>query len=406
MTTAPVHASARAPRRTLYEMVESKGYLSLGSMEGMSDFGPPVQVEGSRWNIVPGVAIAVVLTIVAYFLHKAPVVPFTIDSETMKHPLGASVLAILLGMGVASVVRLPEVVKVGCKWVASWLIPIAIVFLGARMDISLIASAGPALIGVVLLGMVIAVGLSLALGRMFGLSPSSSYLLGVGTAVCGSSAVLAVAPVSQAKDEDVVLSVGAVNLIGLVAMLGCVGLLWFMPDIAARIYGAWAGATIHAVPQVVAAGASHGAEAATVATVVKLLRVSLLAPVVMLTALWVAKSKLAKRSLAPDSDDAKPKPLLQYVPWFVWGFVGLAILSSLGCLPNLLFENDGQKVLFDTKSGLVQGSKYLLAVAMAAIGLQVNLKSMLRSGGKALFVGTLVWLAMSAVVLAAFWTLL
>lgn len=382
---------------TLYESVESRGYLSLSSMEGLADFGQPVVVDGSRWRVAPGVLLATLIVGLAYLLHKAPFVPFTVDSESMPHPLGVSILAIVMGMTVASFVRLPKWLTVGCRWAASWFIPVAIVCLGVRVDFAYLVTAGPGLIAVVVGLMAFAIGICYVLGKCFGLSLKSSYLLGIGTAVCGGSAILAVAPVCGANDDDVVFSVWAVNLIGLLAMFTCVGVLYCFPELSAEIYGAWAGASIHAVPQVVAAGASHGELAAAMATMVKLMRVSMLAPVVILSALWFAKRSQGEKKA--------PKPFHKYIPWFVWGFVGVAVLASFGWIPNLQFASGGGEQLVETEHGLATISKYLLAVAMAAIGLQVNVKSMLKSGGKTLMVGVIAWLAFTALAFGLLWLL-
>ena len=398
MTTHPVRPVS-GKRMSLYELVESQGYLSLSSMEGLADFGQPMTIEGSRWKVVPGVALAVLVVILAYGLQKAPFPPFTVDSQTMPHPLGVSILAIVLGIVVSSLYSLPKGLVLGCKWAAAWLIPIAIVLLGAKMHFSALANVGVELIAIMVALMAGVIGLALGLGKWFGLSRKMSYLLGVGTAICGSSAILAVAPVTQADEDDVVLSVGAVNVIGLVAMFSCVGVLIGFPAFSAELYGAWAGASIHAVPQVVAAGASHGEEAASIATMVKLARVSLLAPVVLLSVLWMSRMALASGG----EKVSAPKKLYQYVPWFVWGFAGLALVASFQLLPDLEFQhlNDGP-VKVSLGEICSRSSSFLLTVAMAAIGLQVKMKSMLGTGAKVLVVCLLCWLVFSALALAMF----
>lgn len=369
---------------TLYELIDEQGYLSLDSMEGSLELHKPPSLEGSAWGLVPGFLLAAALTAGAALLNKTPFFPFTVKGAALEHPLGTSVLAILLGLAVSSTLRLSPRVKLGCKWVAYWLIPVAIVCLGGMMDFSAIQGVAWKMLMAVLAVMGVAVGAGMLFGKIFGLGKRTAYLLGVGTAVCGSSAVMAVAPVAEAEEDEVVLAVGAVNLVGLLAMMACVGLLWLIP-MDAHFYGSWAGATIHAVPQVVAAGQSHGPDAAAVATLVKLLRVSLLVPVVILSAFAFGRAKRGEKTF-------KKQKLLKVVPWFVWGFLAVVLVKSMGWFPELLFEN-GQQVNIGDTMGVV--SKWLLALAMAAIGLQVNIRSMASSGAKAILAGVCTWLVMA-----------
>ncbi len=386
-------------RLTLYEMIESQGYISLDSMEGsvdMMDVSTPVKLEGKKSRLIPGVGLALIITVVATFMHDLPFAPFTLENAALKHPLGISILAILLGIIVGSTAKLSTNVKYGCKWISAWFIPIAIICLGSRMDLGVLSVLGLPMLGLVVSVMIIAILLAFGVGKLLGLSNQASYLLGVGTAVCGSSAILAVAPVCDSEEDDVVLAVGAVNFIGLLAMFSCVGMITLMPEMTAEFFGSLTGATIHAVPQVVAAAESHGGDASTIASAVKLLRVTLLVPVVLLSVVYLSRRKSSSASKLVK----KPKKLHKYVPWFVWGFVIVAVLASAGLLPDLLFP--GSEAVYDSISGLTTASKWLLAVAMAAIGLQVNIKSLITSGAKALLCGIIVWIGMLASAFALF----
>ena len=343
--------------------------------------------------------MSLVVTALAWWIHQLPFVPFTIEGAELEHPIGVSILAILLGILVANVASVGPLL-VGCKWVTRWGIPIAVVLLGAGVNLTALGEIGWKLFGVIIVMMLLAMGVAYGLGRAFGMSAKSSYLLGVGTAVCGSSAILAVSPVSGADDEDVVVSVGVVNLVGLLAMFTCAATLWFIP-LNAEIFGAWAGVTIHAVPQVIAAAESHSTDAVTMATLVKLTRVTLLAPLVLVTALWVS------RRASGAGVSKKKKSLLAHLPWFVWGFMALLCLRSMGWLPVFEFNNQADGMVRISMSELLPAiAKWLLAISMAAIGLQVQLKPMLKTGVRAMAVGILTWLVMSAAALVMLWLLL
>lgn len=390
----PINKDQKRP--TLYEMIESQGGISLDSMEGAltledaMDVSRPVDLNeyGTRWwKLTPGIGLAILITLIASYIRVLPFAPFTIEGAALRHPIGVSILAILLGITLGSFFKLSTKIKLGCKWVSAWFIPIAIIFLGSRMDFTLLARLGLPMLGLVISLMIIAILLGFTVGKALGLGNKVCYLLGVGSAVCGSSAILAVAPVSDADDDDVVLAVATVNFIGLLAMFSCVALIWCMPSISADLYGSLSGATIHAVPQVVAAAESHSPDAAAIASAIKLLRVTLLVPVVLFSVLFIAK-----RQKASADPRLKSKSLYKYIPWFVWGFVIISLLATNNLIPDLIFPD--QIGTFDTVKGLTKASSLLLAIAMAAIGMQVNIKSLFTSGGKALLCGLIIWIGM------------
>lgn len=405
METSNVMSSGDTTNRrmTLYELLESGGLDSLDSMEGAwghwDEAGAgTTEVTGSPWL---GVGAAVIVTALAWLIHHLPFAPFTMKGGAMEHPIGISVIAILVGMVVANLCSMSNL-KAGCRWITTWCIPAAVVFLGARMDLGMLSGVGSGLFLILLFLIGVVVALSMVVGKIFGMNGHSSFLLGAGTAICGSSAILAVAPVTGAKDEDVVLTVAVVNLVGLLAMCACVVTLWFTP-ISAELFGAWAGATIHAVPQVVAAGESHGADAAVMATLVKLTRVTMLAPMVLLTVLWVAR----RASTGDSAERSDCRSLWKFVPWFVWGFIVLAGLKALDVLPVLEFHaNSAEPVKVAMSDWLPKVAKWLLALSMAAIGLQVKLKPMLKAGTRAFVAGVVVWLAMSVAAYGCLYCLL
>jgi uncharacterized integral membrane protein (TIGR00698 family) len=293
---------------------------------------------------------------------------------------------------------LPVVVIPGCKRVAKKVIPLAIVLTGAGLDLTNVVNIGLAALAVIVLSIATAVAAAWYAGRWLGLSSRSALLIGAGTAICGNSAVIAVAPLIDADDHDLVLSVGTINLLGLVAMLACplVGGLLHLAD---EPYAVWAGSTIHAVPQVVAAGFAYSAGAGTLATLVKLVRVTLLAPLVAVLAVTYARRHKAEA--------AEGRNIVvhyaRFVPWFVWGFVLLALANTLGLIPALHFPADaglpavarlGQ---VSVVAAAKQAADILLAVAMAAIGLELDLRLLAGVGGRALAAGSIASLSLAAI---------
>jgi len=391
------------PPHTLNHITDGDWMISFDSMEGIPLTDPVSPQKTKKSDLIKALALAGSVMALAWWMHQLPFAPFTLEGGHLKHPIGVSAMAILLGIAVANI--FPKLnLRQGCRWITTWSIPVAIVFLGMQMNLGQLSQIGWGLLLAILVIMTFAVAVTYGFGRLFGMNPRAASLLGIGTAVCGSSAILAAAPVAGAEEEDVVVTVGVVNLVGLLAMFSCVGLLWVIP-ISSEIYGAWAGATIHAVPQVIAAGESHSLAAAAMATLVKLTRVTMLAPVVLITALVAARH--SRKNGTSSSTASKRRKLWQYVPWFIWGFIALAALRASGWVPVLNFHtNTPEAFTVDLSDFLPATAKWLLALSMAAIGLQVHLKPMLKAGSKAFLAGTLGWIAMSALAFSLFYFIL
>jgi uncharacterized integral membrane protein (TIGR00698 family) len=213
---------------------------------------------------------------------------------------------------------------------------------------------------------------SIWIGRALGVLHRTRMLIGAGTAICGTSAIVAVAPLIDAEDQDLMLSIGTVNILGLALMflLPAAGGLLHLSNEA---FGVWAGTTIHAVPQVVAAGFAYSASAGALATLVKLVRVTMLAPLLFLIGLLQARRSGSSVAIRYS----------RLVPPFVYGFLALALCNTLGLFPVLQFRF-GNWPLADLLANL---GEVLLAVSMAAMGLEVNIRFLAHTGGRAVLTG-------------------
>ncbi len=365
-----------------------EAFLSLGSMEGMYDaiVETPIKPEAVKQDIWPGYLAAGVTAGIAY-----------VALSLIDQPISTAILAIILGAVVCNLLPLPTSIAPGCKRIVKKGIPIAIVLMGAGLNLARVGEVGASAIAIIVLCLTFAVFAGYRLGRWFGLSRETSLLIGAGTGICGNSAIVAVAPLLDAKDKDLVLSIGTVNLFGLLAMLAC-PLIGTWLGMTPESFGVFAGTTIHAVPQVVAAGVSYHTDAGTIATATKLLRVTMLAPMVMVLAVMYA------RRHATDVV-AGGKPIIHYarlVPWFVWGFVVMALLNTFELLPQLHFApgslvSDGEsRTVLPMADMFKNAAKILLTLAMAAVGLEINVRQLASVGGKAILVGGLVSVALGS----------
>jgi uncharacterized integral membrane protein (TIGR00698 family) len=326
---------------------------------------------------IRGILAAMVVTVAAMLLSSLPFWPFTVAG---RHPIEPVMLAIVLGMALSNTWSAPRTWQPGIKFSVKKLLPFGIVLLGARLNFKDLVQVG--LEGLVLSVLETAVALALLLGltRVLKLPQKLGILLGVGTAICGGTAIVATAPVIEAEEKDVVFSVATVTLLGLIGMF-LLPILGQLLNLSQKEFGVWAGLAIHQTPQVVAAGFAYGSEAGSTATIVKLARVCLLAPVVFLIGLGYARQKAG--SGTPGT--GKRLNYLHLIPTFVVGFLAMALLKTLGLLPELTFHVT--PVLFrasDHHFSLAelaeQVSKICITISMAAVGLETRFASMKQTG--------------------------
>jgi len=374
-----------AGRYGSYVSLSAEAALSLGSMEGMADAAAAVKRRAAS-DLWSGYLAAALVAAVAYLVAMPNTILATYVHADQLTP---TMWAILLGVAVRNMLPLPKTISAGCKDIVHRVIPIAIVCIGAELNFADIAGVGGQTLVLTLGAVLLGFSLAYYTARFLGLNHKTSLLLGSGTAICGSSAIAATAPLIESDDEDMLLSIGTVNLVGLLAMLtlpmAALGL-----HLSTDQFGVWCGTSIHAVPQVIAAAGSLsnliGAEA--LATLVKMGRVALLAPLVFVLA--VAYARRHGHDTTSDRQAAHVR-YAKLVPWFIWAFVGVALLSTLGLLPVMHFQPLGHSAGNDVEMAklLKLVSKILLALAMAAIGLGVNLRALLSVGGRALAAGVI-----------------
>lgn len=282
------------------------------------------------------------------------------------------VLAILIGTALRSLWAPPKACAPGIALSAKTLLEVAVMLLGASLSLPALLAAGPGLILGIAAVVVLSILASYGLGRLMGLPEKMAMLVACGNSICGNSAIAAVAPVIGAQARDVA------SAIAFTAVLG-VGVVLSLPLLVPVLgldevqYGILAGLTVYAVPQVLAATAPVGALAVQVGTLVKLVRVLMLGPVVLVL------------SLRAGTQGGQKPGLSRLVPWFILGFLGLALLRALGAVPEALLP---------PLSGLTAA---LTLLAMAALGLGVDLRSVAKAGPRVTAVVVLSLLALGVV---------
>jgi len=351
-----------------------------------SHFPTRSQVSRTALRTLPGVLLCGVITAVAIGLQTAMTTLF-------YHAwLEALVLAILLGMVVRAVWCPGDLWKSGIGFSAKSLLEIAIVLLGASVSAEAVFAAGPILIVGIMVVVAIAIVASYSLGRLFGLPCRMAILIACGNSICGNSAIAAVAPVIGADGEDVAASISFTAVLGVLVVLALPLLATFL-DMSPRSFGVFAGLTVYAVPQVLAATAPISSLSVQVGTIVKLVRVLMLGPVVL--ALSLLYNRPGRHSNYPVVHDNAPRypsgvrpPLRHLVPWFIVGFLAVAAGRSAGLIPEAALHP------------LSVAATWLTIVSMAALGLGVDVRVVARAGPRIIGVVTLSLVALGLIALA------
>lgn len=295
-----------------------------------------------------------------------------IETRQMGHPVvEALVVALLLGMLVRLFWNPSAVYEPGIRFASKAVLEVAVVLLGMSVDPSLLARTGAALalaIGTIVVG---GLAIGVAIARALGLSPKLAILVAVGNAICGNSAIAAVAPVIGSDADDVGSSIAFTAILG-VAVVLLLPLLIAPLGLTHYQYGVLAGLTVYAVPQVLAAAFPVSALSGEVATLVKLVRVLMLGPVVLFFALRTrgARKRAGSQDAAHDRPLAALPSLAALVPWFIAGFIVLAGLRALGVIPSAWI----------TPTRVA--STHLTVLAMAALGLSADPRAVARAGSR------------------------
>jgi uncharacterized integral membrane protein (TIGR00698 family) len=303
--------------------------------------------------------------------------------------IDAIVLAILIGAAIRSVWTPPAALKPGVEFSARTLLEIAVVLLGASVSAATVIAIGPGLLAGTALVVILALGISYAIGRLFQLPHRMAVLIACGNAICGNSAIAAVAPVIDAEADDVSAAIAFTAVLGVavVLLLPLLGAALQMTDVR---YGVLAGLTVYAVPQVLAATLPVGAVANQAGTLIKLVRVLMLGPVCLgLAILTAVRRRGDEAAAAPRRGVA----IHQLVPWFIIGFLLMMAARSMGWIPAAAVP-----VMADT-------AKVLTALSMAALGLSTDARAVARSGVRIASVVILSLLALLGLALALIWLL-
>lgn len=307
-------------------------------------------------------------------------------------------LALAIGLAAGAVTRWRSALRPGAALAARVALRTGIALLGARLTLGQVIETGGSSVLAVVVIVSVALALGLTLGPRTGVGTPLAWLVTVGMAICGNSAILALSPIVRAPHRDTAYAVSTITLFGLlgVLVLPAVGRTLGLSD---PMFGTWAGLSVNDTAQVVATGYAFSAPAGDVATIVKLTRNLAILPVLIGAAWLVARQDRATAAADGEAAAARPSRIhalrwaSRAVPWFVLGFVALAALRSLGWLdlpigPTTLAD------LLSTAAGI------LILIALAGVGLGTDLGAMAGVGSRPLLFGVALWVVVLVLGLA------
>jgi uncharacterized integral membrane protein (TIGR00698 family) len=326
----------------------------MTQISAMSRCSPVTRVAAATASVFPGLLLCAGVSAAAIGVQALEAGLFG------RAWLEALVIAILLGAAIRTLWTPPSRFEAGIAFAAKTVLEVSIVLLGAMISARLIAGAGLALLAAVVALVAGAVALSYGMGRVFGLPHRLAALIACGNSICGNSAIAAVAPVIGAEGEEVAASIAFTAVLGVVVVL-VLPLVGHLLHMTPRAFGAFAGLTVYAVPQVLPATLAVSPASAQMGILVKLMRVLMLGPVIM--ALSVLGHR--RRSAAQAAHRPGWKGL---VPWFIVGFLVMVTARSAGLVPAAAAASANQTATLMT------------IVSMAAMGLGVDVRTVARAG--------------------------
>lgn len=324
---------------------------------------------------IPGVLLCLLIAAPAWLLGKT----FPI--------IGGPVFGILFGMVIAMFNRGTESEQeyyqfnAGIKYTSKKLLQYSIILLGFEMNLFNVIKVGSKSLIIMLFTISASLATAFFIGKLLSLDSKMTTLIGVGTSICGGSAIAATAPAIQAKDEDVAHAISTIFLFNIIAVFifPALGHLLGMSDAG---FGIWAGTAINDTSSVVAAGtawstAANSNTALALATIVKLTRTLMIVPITLVLSIYTAR----KNKKTAEGTTFK---LSKVFPWFVIGFISAAMINTFFGIPQ------------STSHLLATVGKFIIIMAMAAIGLNTHMKKLIANGFKPIALGLCCWFAVAS----------
>ena len=322
---------------------------------------------------LPGLLLCIAVATVAYLLGR--MVPL------VGGPVFGIVIGMIIGTLIAFVRRPGGILVPGIKFSAKELLQVSIVLLGLNLQLDEVARSGLHSLPVMLGTLVIILVAAPILGKALGIERNMRRLLGIGTAICGGSAIAALSTVIEVDESEIAYSIATIFLFNILAVL-TFPWIGHVLDLSQRAFGLWAGTAINDTSSVVAAGYVYGHVSGNEAVVVKLTRTTLIIPIVLYYA--------AKRIYAARATSRQRVDVAKVMPWFILWFLAAVTVNTLGWIPS------------DAHPLVSVLAFFTIIIALSGVGLGANSQAMRKAGPRPLALGFLLWvlIAVSSLVIA------
>lgn len=330
----------------------------------------PVRLVARGREVLPGALVCAAIAVVATVIGQA--VPL----------LGSAIPAVVIGVAVACVRRPSARFAPGVGYAGKFVLQCAVVLLGAQLSLASIVRVGAESLPVMLSSLVVCLAAAWGIGRAMRVDRDLRILIGVGTGICGASAIAAVSPVIRARSSDISYAISTVFLFNVIAV-GAFPAIGRAFGMTPHAFGLFAGTAVNDTSSVVAAASVFSASALGFAVVVKLVRTLMIIPI------SVGLAVVEARRGGEGGRRMTPGRALLLVPWFLVGFLVVAAVSSTGVVPPSVVDT------------LTTVSVFLVATALAGIGLSTDLRAIRTAGIRPLLLGAALSLLVTATTLVA-----
>lgn len=314
-------------------------------------------------KVVYGIGFVALIGILSMYLQGLIKSYFQLETLT---------IAIIIGMLYNNTIKTQPIFQEGIRFSLKKLLKVGIVLLGFKLNMGALLDLGPNILLLVLLFVPLTLFVFMKVFNKFQISKKLGTLIGVGSCICGASAVVALAPVIGADDDDAVVAVSIVSVLGAIGVI-IYSVVATLPTMSDATYGVWSGLTLHGVAHALAAAFAKGQTAGEIGTFVKMTRVLMLVPVsLFLSYHFNGKGQTKKAQF----------------PLYVLYFIVAGVVNSLGILPVAV------------TTFLAKTSSFLILMAMTAMGLSVNFKQVASKGAKSFVLATCLFVVLSLVGLA------
>jgi len=333
-------------------------------------------------SLIPGFLLGIVVMLVSIILTKwlGELLPYE------KNPLSVVLVAIIVGLLLRNLIRLPASFEPGIKFGIKKLLRFGIILMGIRLSVFAVIKIGALAVGLVVVCIAAALFITISIANRLGVSEKLATLIAAGTSICGVSAIVATAPVIEAKEEEIAYAVGTITIFGLLATILYPYLVELVLHLSVAQAGFFLGTAVHDTSQVTATALIYdqlwglrtgsGFSGADIAITTKLVRNTFMAFVIPFLGYWSRK----RNNVA---DPGVKVSIMKYVPFFVFGYICMGIIRSVG---DFAFGAEAE-AWYSVWHFIKTAAVYVIATAIACVGLNTNIKKMIKLSYKPFVTG-------------------